>query len=68
MTSRLRIPRWVQLVGLPLLALLVWVLATRVIHVVFLFTVAALVALLLDTLVRALQLVKLPRVLSVAFV
>ncbi|HEY2778824.1 MAG TPA: AI-2E family transporter [Gaiellaceae bacterium] len=68
MSARMRIPRWVQLVGLPLLALLVWVLATRVIHVVFLFTVAALVALLLDPLVRALQRVKLPRGLSVAFV
>jgi len=64
----MRIPRWVQLVGLPILALLVWVLATRVIHVVFLFTVAALVALLLDPLVRALQRVRLPRGLSVAFV
>src|SRR3954451_7279366 len=64
----MRIPRWVQLVGLPLLVLLVWVLATRVIHVVFLFTVAALVALLLDPLVRAVQRVKLPRGLSVAFV
>ena len=64
----MRIPRWVQLVGLPLLALLAWVLATRVIHVVFLFMVAALVALLLDPIVRALQRVKLPRGLSVAFV
>ena len=35
---------------LPLLALLGWVLATRVIHVVFLFAVAALVALLLNPL------------------
>ena len=67
-TPRMRIPRWVQLVGLPLLALLVWVLATRVIHVVFLFTVAALVALLLDPIVRALQRVQAPRGLSVAFV
>jgi predicted PurR-regulated permease PerM len=64
----LRIPRWIQLVGLPLLALLLWVLATRVIHVVFLFMVAALVALLLDPLVRALQRVKLPRGISVALV
>ena len=39
---------------------LAWVVATRVIHVVFLFLVAALVALLLDPLVRALQRVQLP--------
>jgi predicted PurR-regulated permease PerM len=58
----------VQLVGLPLLALLAWVLLTRVIHVVFLFVVAALVALLLDPLTRALQRVRLPRGISVALV
>jgi predicted PurR-regulated permease PerM len=65
---RLRVPRWVQLVGLPLFVLLVWVLATRVIHVVFLFVVAALVALLLDPLTRALQRVRLSRGISVALV
>jgi predicted PurR-regulated permease PerM len=64
----MRIPRWVQLVGLPLLLVLAWVLATAVIHVVFLFVVAGLVALLLDPLVRALQRVRLPRGLSVAIV
>ena len=65
---RLRIPRWIQLVGLPLLLLLAWAFATAVIHVVFLFVVAGLVALLLDPLTRALQRVRLPRGLSVAFV
>jgi predicted PurR-regulated permease PerM len=58
----------VQLVGLPLLLVLLWVLATEVAHVVFLFVVAALLALLLDPLVRALQRVRLPRGLSVAVV
>ncbi|MGZ4292254.1 MAG: AI-2E family transporter [Gaiellaceae bacterium] len=65
---RIQIPRWVQLVGLPLLLVLTWVLATAVIHVVFLFVVAALVALLLDPLTRGLQRAHLPRGLSVAFV
>jgi predicted PurR-regulated permease PerM len=65
---RIQIPRWVQLVGLPLLLLLTWAFATAVIHVVFLFVVAALVALLLDPLTRLLQRVRLPRGLSVAFV
>jgi predicted PurR-regulated permease PerM len=67
-SPRIRIPRWMQLVGLPLLLLLAWVLANAVVHIVFLFMVAALVALLLDPLVRALQRLRLPRGLSVAFV
>ena len=65
---RVQIPRWVQLVGLPLLLVLAWVLASAAAHVLFLFVVAALVALLLDPLVRALQRVRLPRGLSVAIV
>jgi predicted PurR-regulated permease PerM len=66
--QRIRIPRWVQLVGLPLLLVLAWVFATAVIHLVFLFVVAALVALLLDPLTSVLQRARLPRGLSVAFV
>jgi predicted PurR-regulated permease PerM len=62
------VPRWVQLVGLPLLLLLAWIFLSAVVHVVFLFIVAALVALLLDPLVLALQRARLPRGLSVAFV
>ena len=58
---RIEIPRWIQLVGLPLVLLLAWVLLNRAAQVVFLFLVAALVALLLDPLVRALQRVRVPR-------
>jgi predicted PurR-regulated permease PerM len=65
---RTPIPRWVQLVGLPLLLLLVWVVATTAYHVVVVFLIASLLALLLDPLVRALQRVRLPRGLSVAIV
>ena len=65
---RLLVPRWVQLVGLPLLLVLAWLLASAAAHVVFLFLVAALLALLLDPLVRALQRARLPRGLSVALV
>jgi predicted PurR-regulated permease PerM len=57
-----------QLVGLPLLLVLAWIVASAAAHVVFLFVVAALVALLLDPLVRGLQRVRLPRGLSVALV
>jgi len=66
--SPIVVPRWVQLVGLPLLFLLVWVVAGAVRHVVFLFLVALLIALLLNPLVRALVRIRLPRGLAVAIV
>jgi predicted PurR-regulated permease PerM len=50
---KIQIPRWIQLVGLPLLLVLAWVVAGRVFHAVFLFLVATLVALLLDPVVKA---------------
>lgn len=62
------VPRWIQLIGLPLLLVLAWVIATTAGHVVFLFLVAALLALLLDPLVRGLQRVRVPRGLAVALV
>src|SRR4051794_23038293 len=62
----LQIPRWVQLVGLPLLLLLVWTLAGAVRHVVFIFLVALLIALLLNPLVRGLGRVWIPRGLAVS--
>src|ERR1035437_3980754 len=52
--TRMVIPRWIQLVGLPLLLLLVWALAHTLARVVFLFIVAGLIALLLNPLVRTL--------------
>ncbi|HEX2287866.1 MAG TPA: AI-2E family transporter [Gaiellaceae bacterium] len=66
--SKLEIPRWIQLVGLPLGLLFLWTLASTVAHVVFLFLVAALIALLLDPLVRALGRLWIPRGLSIAVV
>ena len=66
--SRIEIPRWVQLVGLPLLLVFVWVVAGAVRHVVFLFLVALLIALLLNPLVRGLGRVWIPRGLAVAVV
>lgn len=68
MSTRIQVPRWIQLVGLPLLLVLAWIVASAAAHVVFLFVVAGLVALLLDPLVRGLQKVRLPRGLSVALV
>ncbi|MBA3843223.1 MAG: AI-2E family transporter [Actinobacteria bacterium] len=65
---RIVVPRWVQLVGLPLLVLFGWVFLSAAAHVVFLFLVAGLLGLLLDPLVRGLQRVHLPRGLAVAIV
>jgi len=62
------IPRWIQLVGLPIALVAAWLLLSAVSHVVLLFLVAALVAILLEPLVRALHHVWIPRGLSIAIV
>ena len=65
---KLVIPRWIQLIGLPLLLVLIWVVAGTVRHVVFLFLVASLIALLLDPIVKAVHWARVPRGLAVAVV
>jgi predicted PurR-regulated permease PerM len=70
---KIQIPRWIQLVGLPVLLILAWIVAGKVFHVVFLFLVATLLALLLDPIVKAIGSVRLGRFrirrgLAVAFV
>jgi predicted PurR-regulated permease PerM len=65
---RIEIPRWVQLVALPLVLLLLWTVAGAVRHVLFLFLVALLIALLLNPLVRGLGRVWIPRGPAVALV
>jgi predicted PurR-regulated permease PerM len=66
--AKIEIPRWIQLVGLPLALLFLWVVAGAVRHVVFLFLVALLIALLLSPLVRAVQRARIPRGFAVALV
>jgi predicted PurR-regulated permease PerM len=65
---RIEIPRWTQLVLLPLLLLLAWTVAGAVRHVLFLFLVSLLIALLLNPLVRGLGRAKVPRGGAVALV
>ena len=65
---KIEIPRWIQLVGLPLLLLLLWVIAGAARHVVFLFLVASLIALLLSPVVRIVGRVWIPRGLAVGIV
>jgi predicted PurR-regulated permease PerM len=64
----IQIPRWIQLVGLPILALIVLLIVGKVFHAVFLFLVAALIALLLEPLVRSLERLRIPRGFSIAIV
>jgi predicted PurR-regulated permease PerM len=65
---RIQIPRWIQLVGLPLVLLLTWAVAIAAGHVIFLFLVAGVLALLLDPIVRAFGRLRIPRGVSVAVV
>jgi predicted PurR-regulated permease PerM len=72
-TPKIQIPRWIQLVGLPIVLIALWVVAGKVFHVVFLFFVAALIALLLEPVVKAIASLKVwkvrvPRGLSVTVV
>jgi predicted PurR-regulated permease PerM len=65
---KILIPRWIQLVGLPLLLLFLWVVVASVRHVVFLFIVASLIALFLDSVVRIISRMRVPRGLAIAAV
>jgi predicted PurR-regulated permease PerM len=65
---KIEVPRWIQLVGLPVLVILGWTVAGAIRHVLFLFLVAAIVALLLNPLVRGLGRVWIPRGFAVAIV
>src|SRR5262245_4154214 len=64
----IQIPRWIQLVGIPILALIALLIVGKVFHAVFLFIVAALIALLLEPLVRSLERLRIPRGFSIAIV
>jgi predicted PurR-regulated permease PerM len=64
----IKVPRWIQLVGLPVGLLIAWMLAGALGHVIFLFLVSTVIAFLLNPLVRDLQRTRLPRGLAVALV
>jgi predicted PurR-regulated permease PerM len=64
----IQIPRWIQLVGLPVLLVLAFLLARTLGHVLFLFLTASVIAFTLNPLVRDLTRLKLPRGLSVMIV
>ena len=64
----IKIPRWIQLVGLPVLLLLTFLLASTLGHVLFLFLTASVIAFMLNPLVRDLTRLKLPRGIAVTIV
>jgi predicted PurR-regulated permease PerM len=66
--TTIRVPRWIQLVGLPVLALLAFLLAGTMGHALFLFLTASVIAFTLNPLVRDLTRLRLPRGLGVAVV
>lgn len=67
--AKMQVPRWIQLVVLPLLLLFLWVVAGHVKHVIFLFLISSLIALLLNPVVRKLQRgLRFPRGIAIAVV
>jgi predicted PurR-regulated permease PerM len=64
----IQIPRWIQLVGLPVLLVLAFLLAGTLGHVLFLFLTASVIAFMLNPLVRDVTRLKVPRALSVTIV
>jgi predicted PurR-regulated permease PerM len=64
----IQVPRWIQLVGLPVLALLAWALAGTLGHAIFLFLAASVIAFLLNPIVRSVQRGRVPRGPAVAVV
>jgi len=63
--GRIRIPRWVQLAVLPALLIIGWFVLGAIGQVIFVFLVAALVALILNPLVHGLERVYVPRYVGV---
>jgi predicted PurR-regulated permease PerM len=64
----IRVPRWIQLVGLPVLLVFAFLLARTLGHALFLFLTASVIAFTLNPLVRDLTRLRLPRGASVALV
>ena len=66
--GRIYIPRWVQLAALPALLIIGWFVAGAIGQVIFVFLVAALIALVLNPLVHGLERLRVPRYFGVFLV
>jgi predicted PurR-regulated permease PerM len=65
---KLQVPRWIQLIALPLLLLATWTLASAVRHALLIFLVSAVIAVLLNPIVHGLTRLRMPRGLAVLVV
>ncbi|MCW2974155.1 MAG: family transporter [Thermoleophilia bacterium] len=66
--TRMTIPPWVQMVGLPVVAVFTYLFAQAASHAILVFLIAALISLLLAPVVRSLAASGIPRLLSVLLV
>jgi predicted PurR-regulated permease PerM len=66
--AKLMVPRWIQLIAVPLLVLGLWAAALAAGPVLLLFAIAGVLALILDPVVRLIQRAYVPRGLAVALV
>lgn len=64
----IRIPKWVQMVGLPVMALFAWFTASALIQVIFIFAAATILSLMINPLVKKLEVLKIPRFIGVFIV
>ena len=64
----LLVPRWIQLIVLPIVLLFGWVFAGAVRHALFVFVISGIIAMLLNPLVSTLTSLRLPRGLAVLVV
>jgi len=67
-TVKLQVPRWIQVVLLPLALIAVWLFASAVRHAILVFLISAIIAVLLNPLVHRLTRLRLSRGLAVGFV
>ena len=67
-TSAIRLPPWIQLVGLPLLVVFALLFARAASHAVVVFLIAGIISMLLNPVVRAISRGGVPRLASVLFV
>jgi predicted PurR-regulated permease PerM len=64
----LLVPRWIQLVALPIILLFGWIFAGAVRHALFVFVISGIIAMLLNPLVSTLTSLRLPRGVAVLIV
>jgi predicted PurR-regulated permease PerM len=66
--AQLRIPRWIQLVSVPLVAIALWQIGQALQATLLVFVVSALIALLLNPIVASLVRMRIPRGLAILLV